>query len=337
MEALPYALCALTTLAGGVALLFLGARGASAGALSRRLREFVEQAGRGRHVPDHLLRSRPEELSGTFRTRLLIPGFRKLAGLIGSLTPRGLFDTLREQLALAGNPLGMGPREYYGLRISFTALGLWAAFNLLQNGLAAGNAARAGMAAGASAALLNLMAAALVLVICNYLPKTWLRRRVRRRKEAIAKGLPDALDMLSVCADAGLGFDQALQRVSDHWQTPLGAEFGRVVAEIGMGVSRQQALRSLVDRVGTRDLASFVAVILQSDQLGMSISDTLHAQAEQMRIERRFRAQELARKMPLKMLFPLLLLIFPAMFAVILGPTIPVLADFFSTLNYGAP
>jgi len=337
MEALSYSFCALTTLAGGALLLLLSARGANANTLHRRLQEFVEEAGRGWQVPDPLLRSREEELSGTFRSRLLIPGFRKLTGLIGSLTPRGLFDTLREQLALAGNPLGMGPREYYGLRISFTALGLWAAFNLLQNGLAAANAARVEMAASGSTALLNLMAAALVLVICNYLPKTWLRRRVRGRKEAIAKGLPDALDMLSVCADAGLGFDQALQRVSESWRTPLGAEFGRVVAEIGMGVSRQQALRSLVERVGTHDLASFVAVILQSDQLGMSITDTLHAQAEQMRIERRFRAQELARKMPLKMLFPLLLLIFPALFAVILGPTIPVLADFFSTLIYGSP
>jgi len=158
-----------------------------------------------------------------------------------------------------------------------------------------------------------------------------------RRRDSIGKGLPDALDMLSVCVEAGLGFDQALQRVSEHWKTPLGAELGRVVAEIGMGVPRRQALRNLAERVDIEHLASFVAVILQSDQLGMSITDTLHAQAEQMRIERRFRAQELARKMPLKMLFPLLLLIFPALFAVILGPTIPVLADFFSTLIYGFP
>jgi tight adherence protein C len=340
MDLLVYSLCALTTLGGGAMLLILSARGVNANALNRRLREFVEEAGRGRRPPDPLLRSRQDELSGTFRRRLLIPAFRSLTRIIGSLTPRGMFETLREQLALAGNPLGMGPREYYGLRMSFTALGLWAAFGLLRNGMAAGAAAEAGIrpaATSGSGALLHLMAAALVLVICNYVPKTWLRRQVRKRRDTIARGLPDALDMLSVCADAGLGFDQALQRVSEHWRTPLGAEFGRVVAEVGMGVPRQQALRSLVDRVGIHELASFVAVVLQSDQLGMSITDTLHAQAEQMRIERRFRAQELARKMPLKMLFPLLLLIFPAMFAVILGPSIPVLADFFSMLTYGVP
>ena len=141
--------------------------------------------------------------------------------------------------------------------------------------------------------------------------------------------------MLSVCVEAGLGFDQALQRVSEHWRTPLGAEFGRVVAEIGMGIPRRGALRNLADRVGSQEIASFVAVILQSDQLGMSIKNTLHAQAEQMRIERRFRAQEMARKMPLKMLFPLTILVFPAIFAVILGPSIPVLIEFFETLNSG--
>jgi tight adherence protein C len=139
--------------------------------------------------------------------------------------------------------------------------------------------------------------------------------------------------MLSVCAEAGLGFDQALQRVGDHWNTPLGAEFSRVVTEMGMGVPRRTALRNLADRLNVHELSSFVAVILQSDQLGMSITDTLHAQAKQMRIERRFRAQEQARKMPLKMLFPLLLLMFPAMFAVILGPMIPVLGELFYTLR----
>ena len=337
MEYLAYSLCAITMVATGALLLLAGLRGADANLFNRRLHEYMDEAGGGWKPPDPLLRSRQQELAGTFRSRLLIPAFRRLTGVLGSLTPAGMFDQLQDQLALAGTPLGLGPREFYGLRIGFTALGLWVAYGFLRSGLERAPVSPTGMgteAAVESGALLNIMAAALVLVICNYLPKTWLRRRVRKRRDAIAKGLPDALDMLSVCADAGLGFDQSLQRVSEHWKSPLAAEFGRVVSEVGMGVPRQESLRNLADRSGIQELSSFVAIILQSDQLGMSITDTLHAQADQMRIERRFRAQEQARKMPLKMLFPLLLFIFPAIFAVILGPMIPVLAEFFSTLIY---
>jgi tight adherence protein C len=130
-----------------------------------------------------------------------------------------------------------------------------------------------------------------------------------------------------------LGFDQSLQRVSEYWHTPVGVEFGRVVAEMEMGVSRRTALRNMADRIGLSELSSFVAVIIQSDQLGMSIADALHAQAQQMRIERRFRAQEAARKVPLKMLFPMMLLIFPAMLAVVCGPSIPILSGFFQVLG----
>ncbi|MFQ5922114.1 MAG: type II secretion system F family protein [Anaerolineales bacterium] len=334
MEYLAYSLCAITMVGTGAMLLFVGLRGADANVFNRRLHEYVDEAGGGWKPPDPLLRSRQQELAGTFRSRLLIPAFRRLTGVLGSLTPAGMFDQLQEQLALAGNPLGMGPREFYGLRIGFTALGLWVAYSFLRNGLASAPVSQTGIGTIGSGALINIMAAALVLVICNYLPKTWLRRRVRKRRDSIAKGLPDALDMLSVCADAGLGFDQSLQRVSEYWKSPLAVDFGRVVSEVGMGVPRREALRNLADRSGIQELSSFVAIILQSDQLGMSITDTLHAQADQMRIERRFRAQEQARKMPLKMLFPLLLFIFPAIFAVILGPMIPVLADFFSHLIY---
>ena len=106
---------------------------------------------------------------------------------------------------------------------------------------------------------------------------------MRARQEKIRRGLPDALDMLSVCAEAGLGFDQAIQRVSEHWKTPVAVELGRVVQEMEMGVQRQQALRNLADRIDIMELSSFVAVIIQSDQLGMSIAETLHVQAKQMR------------------------------------------------------
>ena len=166
-----------------------------------------------------------------------------------------------------------------------------------------------------------------------YLPRIWLRSVVRRKQDKIRRALPDALDMLSVCADAGLGFDQSLQRVSESWKSPLATEFARVVAEMNMGQTRAQAMRNMSNRLDVPELSSFVAVILQSDELGMSISDTLHAQANQMRIERRYWAQEQARKIPIKMLFPLIFLILPAMWVVILGPAVITLRALFSTIN----
>lgn len=335
MELLVYSLCALTILASGALLLFVGLRGAQAGAVNHRLRDYVGPAVLGSQAQETLLLSRPRELSGTFRSRILIPVVRGLTGMLGSLTPARSLEQLEGQLALAGSPLGLRPREFYGLQLGFTALGVWLAYTFLRSGLSGGDLGAGSASTAGSATLLGGVGAALGMLICYYLPKTWLRGRAGRRRGLIAKGLPDALDMLSVCVEAGLGFDQALQRVSEHWRTPLGAELGRVVAEVGMGVPRRQALRNLADRVDIQELASFVAVILQSDQLGMSVRDTLRVQAEQMRIERRFRAQEQARKMPLKMLFPLTFLVFPAMFAVILGPSLPILAEFFATLNSG--
>lgn len=325
IELLAYSSCGLSIAVLGGLLLLAGLRGARAGAMNHRLRDFVGEVGPRDESQDTLLLARSRELSGTFRARILLPIFRTLTGMLGNLTPARTLELLQRELAAAGHPLGLRPREFYGLQFAFTALGVWFAYTFLRRGLSD---------SGSSPLVVGL-AAMLAPLTCYYLPKAWLRMRARRRREVIEKGMPDALDMLSVCVEAGLGFDQALQRVSEHWETPLGVEFGRVVAEIGMGVPRRNALRNLADRVGIQALASFVAVILQSDQLGMSIKGTLQAQAEQMRVERRFRAQEQARKMPLKMLFPLTFLIFPAMFAVILGPSIPILAEFFLTLNSG--
>ncbi|MCJ7534023.1 MAG: type II secretion system F family protein, partial [Anaerolineales bacterium] len=224
---------------------------------------------------------------------------------------------LEHLLDIAERPYGLGPREFYGFRIIIMIFGIWLAYMVFNRG----------------SGILYWIAAGLIAYVGIFGPMVWLRRRVRRRQDKIRKGLPDALDMLSVTAQAGLGFDQSLQRVSEYWKTPVGVEFGRVVAEMEMGSSRQEALRNLADRLDVPELSSFVAVIIQSDQLGMSIADALHAQAEQMRIERRFRAQEAARKVPLKMLFPMMLLIFPAMLVVVCGPSIPILSGFFQTLG----
>ena len=303
----------------GVMALIFGLRSFTVDELSRRLDNFVTVQSVELSTSQQAASIRRTDLSGSFRTRMLEPFIRQIGGFFGRLTPSGSIANLEHQLDIAERPYGLGPREFYGLRIVFIILGIWLAFFILQRGTD----------------IINIIAAGLAAYVGAFGPKVWLSRKVRKRQDQIRKGLPDALDMLSVTAQAGLGFDQSLQRVSEYWKTPIGVEFGRVVAEMEMGSSRQEALRNFAARLDVPELSSFVAVIIQSDQLGMSIADALHAQAEQMRVERRFRAQEAARKVPLKMLFPMMLLIFPAMLAVTCGPSIPILSGFFRSLGGG--
>jgi tight adherence protein C len=153
-----------------------------------------------------------------------------------------------------------------------------------------------------------------------YFPNFWLKRRVRRRKRAITLALPDALDMMSICVDAGLGFEAAIQKIASQWENELATEFRRMIHELRMGVDRSKAMHHMVERTGVPDVASFAAVLIQADQLGISIRDVLKSQSKQMRIKRRQRAEEQAQKVPIKMLFPLIVFIFPSMFMIILGP-----------------
>jgi tight adherence protein C len=300
------------TVIAGIAFLYLGLRSATGEQLNQRLQDYVVQPASVQNIwAEETIYRRPE-VSGSFISRTIVPVFRSIGGLFGRVTPAGSLEDLDRQLTVAGKPLGLGPREFYGLRIIFFLIGLFLAYLIITRG---------------DRSILTLVFAGFSAFFIFYMPKYWLRSAVRRKKDSIRRNLPDALDMLSVSADAGLGFDQSLQRISENWDTPLGNEFGRVVAEMGMGVSRATALRNMTARIDLAELNSFIAVILQSDELGMSIADVLHSQANQMRIERRFWAQEQARKIPLKMLFPLLLLILPALFAVVLGPAIPALMD----------
>jgi tight adherence protein C len=330
----------------GLLFVLVGLRLSSSSEETQRLSRYVANPLEAQETRPDPLSFRRAELQGSFGQRLLLPWFRGLGGVLGILAPARSMAKLRRQLTIAGNPLGLGPREFYGLQLIFIVLGFWLAYTLVAPMLAPqpaaplpGSGQSAGQSAGATARLqldlTRLAAAVLALYVGTQLPKTWLKGRVRARQQRIRRNLPDALDMLSVCAEAGLGFDQALQRVSERWNTPLAKEFARVVEEMGMGLSRSEALRSLADRLDVGELASFVAVMVQSDKMGVSITATLRSQAEQMRVERRHRAQEEARKAPLKMLLPMIGLILPAMGAVVVGPVIPAIMDMFAAIRGG--
>ena len=153
-------------------------------------------------------------------------------------------------------------------------------------------------------------------------PEFWLGGRVRKRQKAILMMIPDALDLLTISVRAGLGFDGALGKVVEKLKGPLTDEFRRALAEIRVGKARREALRDIVPRTEVPPLTNFIGAIIQAEQLGVSISKVLQVQSEQLRIERRQRAEEMAAKAPIKMLFPLVGCIFPSLFIVILGPAI---------------
>lgn len=324
MQLVIFLLIGLSLVGLGIITVFLALRVFTVNEVTRRLNQYVAADTKQLSAAVPITRTRRTDITGSFGTRIIEPLVKSIGGLFGRFTPSSSIDRIDHQLTIANNPYGLGAREFYGFRIIFIILSVWLVFVLLR----------------IDTEPVYLIGAGLTLYIGFFGPTVWLRRRVRRRQDQIRKGLPDALDMLSVTAEAGLGFDQSLLRVSQYWDNPVGVEFGRVVAEMEMGLTRRTALRNMADRLEVPELSSFVAVIIQSDQLGMSIAEALHAQAEQMRIERRFRAQEAARKVPLKMLFPMMLLIFPAMLAVVCGPSIPLLADFFRALGgrgFGVP
>jgi tight adherence protein C len=168
----------------------------------------------------------------------------------------------------------------------------------------------------------NLMMIPVGLMFGYTAPEFWLGGRVKKRQKAILLQIPDALDLLTISVRAGLGFDGALGKVIEKMRGPLIEEFRRALAEIRVGKARREALRDIVPRTDVQALSSFIGAIIQAEQLGVSISKVLQVQSEQLRIERRQRAEAQAARAPIKMLFPLVGCIFPSLFIVILGPAI---------------
>jgi tight adherence protein C len=252
--------------------------------------------------------------------RVFLPLVRRLLRWLGSLAPRRGVESTELLLRQAGDPGGLSGLDFFGLRL-LSLLVLGGAYFLF---------------ARSRLPITQLLRnSALLGIVGFFVPWLWLRSRARGRESEIARALPDALDMLTIGVEAGLAFESALLRVGELWQNALTLEFRRAVAEIRIGTSRDVALQRMADRCGVQELRSFVAVLIQSSQLGVSIAQILHAQAAEMRILRRQRAEELARQASVKMVFPLVFLIFPALFVVILGPSLPQVLAFLRQLAGG--
>jgi tight adherence protein C len=244
------------------------------------------------------------EMSIPFSQRVLLPLMQQIARFTTSFTPQQALERTQRLLDLAGNPSGLTPSIMWMMR--FIALIGLSALMLL---LFARRSPTTLLLFGVGGAVIGFM-----------LPQMWLSSKVTRRQQAVIRALPDALDLMSIAVEAGLGFDQAMTQVSTKWDNELSLAFGRVIREIQLGKTRREALRSMADSIDVPDVTSFTAAIIQADQLGVSIARVLKIQADQMRIKRRQRAQEKAQQAPIKMMIPLVTLIFPSIWLVILGP-----------------
>jgi tight adherence protein C len=257
------------------------------------------------------------ELQQPFFERTMRPLVTRLSRTSGRFTSAASADTMEKRLALAGNPGDLRTADWLGVKALvavITAVVFFLVFTLL---------------AGASL-LYAAFVSVIGLMIGYLLPEFWLGNQIKKRKKIILKMIPDTLDLLTISVRAGLGFDAALAKVVEKLPGPLTDEFRRALAEVRVGKARRDALRDMVPRTNVQPLSNFIGAIIQAEQLGVSISKVLQVQSEQLRIERRQRAEEQAAKAPIKMLFPLVGCIFPALFVVILGPAIIQIVKTFS-------
>jgi tight adherence protein C len=251
------------------------------------------------------------ELQQPLFERTIRPLANRLSGAMARVTSTSFTQQTEKRLALAGNPGGLRTADWLGVKAVGAIIGgvLFGLLFLIVGFMAL-------------PAVLRFVMIPIGALFGYTLPEFWLGGRVRKRQHQILLQIPDALDLLTISVRAGLGFDGALGKVVEKLQGPLTEEFRRALAEIRVGKARRDALRDIIPRTEVTALTNFIGAIIQAEQLGVSISKVLQVQSEQLRIERRQRAEEMAAKAPIKMLFPLVGCIFPSLFIVILGPAI---------------
>lgn len=258
---------------------------------------------------------------GSLRTgeAVPLPSLYQRLGAVGRrLTPSDYSQRLQSRLDRAGNPRNWGPDRVFAFKGVGVVVGLL--FGVLL-GVKQGGLWVIGAPAGLGA-------------FGFFMPDILVRNLGEKRQLELQKGLPDAMDMLTVCVEAGLGFDAAMGRVSRHLEGPIAEEFARVLQEMQLGLSRIEALRALAERTTLPELRRFVSAIVQSSELGISIGGVLREQSNEMRVRRRQRAEEKAQKLQVKILLPLITCLLPAMFVVILGPAGISIMGFLKTASH---
>lgn len=273
--------------------------------LQERLADFV---ARGETVSLEEI-----ELSQPFVERVIYPMARRLGEIAIRFTPQNAIQQVSRKLDMAGNPGNIDPALFFAFR--FFGIPLGGVMLLLARVLPDGNFfEKQGLLIAIPASVLGF-----------YLPDLLLKSRIDRRQDSVRKAMPDALDLLTICVEAGLGLEAAMSKIHEKWDNEIGRAFGRVVREIQLGKVRREAMRDMSDRLGIPEMTSFVAAVIQSELLGVSMAQVLRIQSDQMRIKRRQLAEEKAHQAPVKMLIPMGIFIFPSICIVLMGPAILIL------------
>jgi tight adherence protein C len=297
---------------GAVALVIAGMRRSKVDQdpLSARLAEF-SQRGETASLEEI-------ELSQPFVDRVVYPIMVKIGELSSRITPQKMVENTAKKLELAGNPGRMDARAFLSLRFILSAVlgGLFFLLSIFSNSWPVSR---------------ELLLTVGLVMLGYFLPQLYLSSKISRRQRSIRKALPDALDLLTICVEAGLGFDAAMSKINEKWDNDLALSFGRAIREIQLGKLRREALRDMSDRIGLSEMTSFVAAVIQSEQLGVSMAKVLRIQADQMRMKRRQRAEEEAHQAPIKMLLPMVGFTFPTIFIVLLTPAALRLVNTFSS------
>jgi len=250
------------------------------------------------------------EMSQPFSERVILPFARKLGEFAIRFTPQNWLASISRKLELAGSPSKLDPSMYLSLQfICAAGLGilLFVVTSFLLSGFSLGE---------------KFLYSVLGCLLGFFLPQIYISSVISKRQKSVRHALPDALDLLTICVEAGLGFDAAMVKVAEKWDSPLSMGFARVIQEIQLGKLRREALRDMANNIDIPEMTSFVAVVIQSEMLGVSMAKVLRIQSDQMRVKRRQMAEEEAHKSPIKMLIPMILLIFPALLIILMAPAV---------------
>ncbi len=248
------------------------------------------------------------ELQQPFMERVVIPVVKRMGDFSSRFTPEKLLQETTLKLELAGNPGRIDASTFLSTR--FIGAGVFGGLLLLISNLPQVNWPTGRI----------FLVVVIFTLLGFFFPQMWLSSRITRRQTEVRKALPDALDLLTICVEAGLGFEAAMSKVADKWENELSLMFGRCIREIQLGKTQREALRDMADRIGLPELTSFVAAVIQSQSLGVSMAKVLRIQSDQMRMKRRQYAEELAHQAPVKMIIPMALLTFPSIMIILMAP-----------------
>jgi len=262
---------------------------------------------RVRALAAHLSEDQVPDLTRPFGQRVVWPLFEGIANAFARLLPTTFVSRISYLLTLAGKPVSLGGFLFLMVLTAVAIPGLFLALMLL---------------AGAGFGGMQVLGLIAFTVMGLYLPHFWLSRRVGRRQSEILKTLPNALDLVTTCVEAGLGLDSAFAKVAERLPGPFGDELAHALHDMSLGRSRRDALRDIGERTGVPDVITFVNSIVHAETTGSSIADLLRVQADQTRMRRRQRVEQIAQRIPIWMTFPLVVFLLPSLFIAILGPAI---------------